>query len=89
LAEIRREERAIRYLLGRMSEHEENEFEAQYFADDNLFEEMVGLENELIDSYVRGELSEPDRRQFEQGYLTSTARRKNLQFAEVLVGQQT
>jgi hypothetical protein len=44
---------------------------------------MVGLENELIDSYVNGELPEPQRQQFEQAYLTSTAGRQNLQFARV------
>jgi len=45
---------------------------------------MVGLENELVDSYVRGDLSESEKQEFEQGYLTSAASRKNLQFAKVL-----
>jgi len=86
LAETAREDRAIRYLLGKMSELEENQFEAQYFADDDLFEEMVGLENELIDSYVRGELSDSERQQFEHGYLTAPASRENLRFAKAFAG---
>ena len=35
-----RKDRARRYLLGRMSDQEMVEFELQYFADHNLFEEI-------------------------------------------------
>jgi len=45
---------------------------------------MVALENELVDSYVRGDLSESEKQEFEQGYLTSAQAEKNLQFARCL-----
>ncbi len=80
------QERALRYLLGKMSDQELAEFESQCFADNEIFEEMSGLENDLIDSYVRDELSAGERQEFEKGYLTSPARRANVQFARALAG---
>lgn len=81
-----RRERARQYLMGDLSEQEAIEFEDQYFADNELFHEMTGLEDDLLDSYVRGELSQNERQQFEKGYLISPARRVNLEFAKTLTG---
>jgi len=80
------QERALRYLLGKMSDPELAEFESQCFADNEIFEEMSSLENDLIDSYVRDELSAGERQEFEEGYLTSPARRANVEFARALAG---
>src|SRR5258708_23121001 len=80
------QERALRYLLGKMSDPELAEFESQCFADNEIFEEMSGLEDDLIDSYVRDELSTGERQEFEKGYLTSPARRANVEFARALAG---
>ena len=79
-------EKALQYLLGELPEQHAVEFEAQYFTDDNLFEETCALENELIDSFVRDELSETQRQQFERGYLISPARRAHLEFSRLLSG---
>lgn len=76
--------RALQYLLGELPEPEAVQFEEEYFNDDELFEETSALENELIDSFVRGELSEAERQQFEKGYLISPARRANVEFSRVL-----
>jgi hypothetical protein len=70
-----------------MPKQEVIEFEAQYFADDDLFEEMAGLEDEMIDCFVRDELRGEERREFQEGYLTSTARQANVEFARALTGQ--
>lgn len=78
------QDRARRYLLGKMSEQETVEFESQFFVDHDLFEELAGLENELIDSFVRGELSTEERQEFEDGYLISPERRANVEFARTL-----
>ena len=86
LAANARNDKAIRYLLGKMSEQEESQFEAQYFADNDLFEEMIGLENDLLESYARGDLTGAEREQFERGYLNSAAGRKNLRFAKAFAG---
>jgi len=77
-------EKALQYLLGELPEQHAVEFEQQFFAGDNLFEETCALEDDLIDSFVRGELSETQRHQFEKGYLVSPARRANLEFSRLL-----
>lgn len=74
----------MRYLLGKLPEQELVQFEAQCFEDDDLFHEVTGLENDLIHSYLRGELSNSEREEFEKGYLISPARRRKVEFAQAL-----
>lgn len=81
-----RQERAKRYLLGQMPEQEALEFEAQYFADDELFEEMAALENEMVDSFARNEFTVGEKQSFQKGYLTSPGRQANVEFARTLAG---
>jgi len=75
-----RQNKSLRYLLGELTEQEMSEFEAQCFENDELFHEMTELENDLLLSYVRGELSADERQEFDAGYLTSPARRRKLEF---------
>jgi anti-sigma factor RsiW len=65
------DERLARYILGELSEHERERLEAEYFEDDDAFEQMLMAEEELTDAYVRGELSAEERAQFEKSYLSS------------------
>lgn len=74
----------MQYLLGKLSEQELAEFEAHCFEDDDLFHEVSDLENDLIHSYLRGELSKTEREEFEKGYLISPARRRKVEFAQGL-----
>jgi hypothetical protein len=82
--ETSRQEKTMRYLLGKLSGQEIAEFETQCFEDDDLFHEVTGLENDLIHSYLRGELSNTEREEFEKGYLISPARRRKVEFAQAL-----
>jgi hypothetical protein len=75
----------VRYLLGDMTEEEQVRLEEHYFVDDDIFEQLSVLEDELIDDYVRGELGEPQRRLFELHFLNSAQRRQKLAFAESFV----
>jgi hypothetical protein len=52
-------------LLEDVSDEEQMSLEQHYFVDDSAFEQLSALEDELIDSYVRGELAGPERKQFE------------------------
>lgn len=63
-------EMAIRYLLGDLSEEDQTQLEEQFFLDERKFEELEIAEDELIDRYVRGELSIKDRKSFEQRMLS-------------------
>src|SRR5207244_1824571 len=72
------------YLLGDMPHEDRLRFEDRYFADADLFEEFLNTENEIVDSFARGKLSESEERQFEQNYCVSRERREKLEFARAL-----
>ena len=70
-----------RFLLGGASEAERERIEAEFFADDDAFQEMLVAEDDLIDDYARGELSAEQRKQFEERFLTSSEGRERVHFA--------
>jgi anti-sigma factor RsiW len=74
-----------KYLLGRMSTAERRQFESQYFTDNDLFHELISVEDELIDSYVRGRLSAKEQQEFESRFLTVPERVERVRFAQALV----
>jgi hypothetical protein len=61
----------IKYLLNKMSVEERERFEDAYLTDGDLFEDVQALEAELIEDYVKGELSDSDSQSFERHYLTT------------------
>lgn len=65
-----------------MPAHEQEEFEARYFADDALFEHLLAIEDELIDRYTRGDITGAEAERLERHFLKSPARRTRLRFAE-------
>lgn len=73
-----------RYLLGEASVEQRADLENRYLSDADLFEELTETENDLIDAYVRGGLSDGDRQAFEKQYLSSPRRRARVQFASAL-----
>ena len=46
-----------RYLLGELSESEQSDLEEKYFTDPQVFNQVLKTERELVDAYVRGQLS--------------------------------
>lgn len=70
------------YLLGGGTEANRELLEAEFFADDDVFQEMLTAEDDVIDAYARGELSDSERRQFEGRFLTSVDGRGRVQFAQ-------
>jgi len=74
----------VKYLLGNLSEMEEVQVEDRAFADADYLGALEAAEADLIDSYVRGALSQPERRSFEQRFLTSPTRRSKVEFARAL-----
>ena len=73
-----------RYLLGELPEEQQVEIEDRAFQDKDYLASITAVENDLIDEYVRNELSETDRRKFEDRFLASTGRRKRVEFAKAL-----
>lgn len=73
-----------RYILGQLSEEEQARLEEEYRTDSDLFEEIVAVENDLIDSYVAGKLSGANLRQFESHFLTTPEHQERVAFAKFL-----
>src|SRR5258708_10755197 len=73
-----------RYLLGNLSEEERVRVEDRAFADPAYLGALEAAEADLMDAYVRGELPQSDRRQFERLFLTSRQRRNRVEFARAL-----
>lgn len=82
---IEQNERMTRYLLGDLPETEQTAVEQEYFADSEKFEEVWAAENDLVDRYVRGRLSRPERELFERNYLQSPKHRERVTTARKLV----
>src|SRR5947207_5253847 len=78
---------AMNYLLNRLSMDEKGSLEAAFFSDDNQFEELEIAEDELIDHYVRNELSDRDRKGFEAAMLSSRRLSERVKFARALAAK--
>lgn len=78
-------EQVKQYLLGMLSPEEKSRFEERYFDDDKLFEEIEIAEDELIDAYVREELSPRDRERFKEVVKASPRLTNRVDFARILV----
>jgi hypothetical protein len=74
-----------RYLLGALSQAEQQHFEVKYFEDDDLFAKVEAVEQDLIDSYVRGELSIKEVKSFEARFLSTPTGRERVELARVLL----
>ncbi len=74
----------VRYLLGSLPEEEAERLDVLSIADDAFVWHLSAVENDLVDAYVRGELSGPDLAQFRQSYLSSPNRLQKVDFAEAL-----
>jgi hypothetical protein len=79
-------ERTIAYLLEELTAEDAEQFEEQLFAEQEWPEaELDAAEQELIDAYIRNELT-PDRQQhFENKYLTTEARRERVLLAKAFL----
>jgi hypothetical protein len=53
-----------RYILGELTEAASTELAERYFVDEELFDEVLDVENELVDQFVREQLSADERKKF-------------------------
>jgi hypothetical protein len=79
------DERIIAYLLDELPEAEAAQFEEDCFAQARWPRQINRVEGDLIDAYLRGELSPEQREHFEQNYLTTKARVKRVRMAAALL----
>jgi hypothetical protein len=71
------------YLLGQLSEEEQNHLEERLFTDE-CYEQLIAVEEDLVEAYLLGELSPYDRERFESHFLASPSRRSRVEFTKTL-----
>src|SRR5262249_31972610 len=74
-----------RFLLGEAPPDEQEQFEIRLLEDAELQEVIQAAEFDLIDDYIRGDLTGPEARSFERNFLNSPARRRKLEMARILL----
>ena len=72
------------YLLGLDQNGEQEKIEERLLTDDQFFEEFLATEEDLIQDYVDGDLTETEKKQFENHFLISPERQEKLKFAQSL-----
>jgi tetratricopeptide (TPR) repeat protein len=82
------DEELIRYLLGDLEDSRRDDLEDRFFADDALHDQLLAVEDELVDFYVRDELPPQQRKRFEDWFLRSADRREKVKFARNLSAYQ-
>ena len=87
--ELNNETEVRRFLLGELSESERTAFEEKFIADANLFEQISVVEDELIESYIRGTLPAAEKEKFEQNFLTTERRRSRVEFTRTMLDKLT
>ena len=75
---------ATMYFLGQTNDAEREKIEDRFFIDEDYSYFLDQTERDLIDNYVKGNLSEVDRKRFEQNYLVSEERKEKLKFSILL-----
>ncbi len=69
------------YLLGDLLGEQQAQFEERLLTSDAVYEELVIIEDELIDEYLREELSASERESFESHFLAAPEHQEKLRFA--------
>jgi hypothetical protein len=73
------------FLLGDLPDSDANALEVELLRDDEKFEQMWEIENELVDAYVRGRLPTAERERFERHYLASPVHVQRVAVARRLI----
>jgi hypothetical protein len=72
------------HLLGRVKGEEREPFEEKFLTDPEFREAVLLIEEELIDDYTAGLLSEADRESFIKQYVNAPGRKPDVQFTALL-----
>lgn len=83
--EQREDKLLMDYLLGKLLPAEETRMEEQYVGDPQRQDKLVEIEDELIDCYLEGQLSQEERKEFEARFLSSHRGRRKLELARSLI----
>ncbi|HEX7152973.1 MAG TPA: zf-HC2 domain-containing protein [Thermoanaerobaculia bacterium] len=73
-----------RFLLGQLTDGEHARILEACFLDDNLHARVLAAEDDLIDAYVRGELSAEECARFEERCADTPEKKQRVEFARML-----
>lgn len=73
------------YLLGRLGEADEEQFEIRLLSDPEFAEEFDTVVDEITDEYLQNDLASDERERVEKYFLSSNERQVKLQFATELL----
>ena len=77
-----KDERTLRrYLLGELSDEEQSREEERFLTDKDYFERLLLVEDDLMDEYVSGALSQVDREKVGRRFLLSPKRQERVSLA--------
>lgn len=68
-------------MLGRLPPAQQAQFEEGLLTNDEIYQELVIVEDELVDEYLHEELSASDRESFESHFITAPEHQAKLRFA--------
>lgn len=72
------------YLLGNLDEPRRGQLEERLLNDGEFFEELLISEDELVDNYVAGRLTDVEKKRFESHFLITPDRHRKFQFGRTL-----
>ena len=72
------------YLLGQLAEGDVSQVEARLLTDREFYDELSIVEDDLIDRYLGGTLTDADRQSFESHFVSSSERQQKVRFARAL-----
>src|SRR6266571_2167328 len=73
-----------KYLLGQLAGEDLEQIEQRVLTDDEFYEEVQIMEDELVDEYVNSELSADERPLFERNFLADPESRNKLRLGRAL-----
>src|SRR5688572_2638494 len=79
------EEMCERYLLGELTDADQERFETAYFTDDVFFDRFMAVKNELLDLYSRGELEQDKHERVRKHFSATGPRSKQLADSEQFI----
>src|SRR5262249_37041719 len=75
------------YLLGELGEEAQNRIEEQFFTDEDSYQQLLALEDELKYEYAQGGLTPQQRRAFEKRFLRSPEDHQKVAVAGALLNK--
>ena len=83
------DETCVSYLLGELSDAEQERFETAYFTDDAFFDRFMAVKTELLDLYARGELDPKQQEKVRTHFSATAPRAEQIAEASQFIGAVT